>query len=161
MQQELQTELLIGSAPCMSFRALLHPSEKGTKRQIEKVQDEERRFTQACIKACERQLDIGRHLLREHLEHASSWCMSEMRGFLNDGRIHLVQGPMCRWRMTVTDDRDEQGFARGKTRWATSSSRLATLLAGEHARENRRVRLIGQNETIAGAMYSPRLVKEV
>ena len=27
--------------------------------------------------------------------------------------------------------------------------------------ENRRVRLIGQNETIAGAMYSPRLVKEV
>ena len=48
-----------------------------------------------------------------------------------------------------------------KTRWATSSSRLATLLAREHAGENRRVRLNGQNETIAGAMYSPRLLKEV
>ena len=35
------------------------------------------------------------------------------------------------------------------------------MLAREHAGENRRVRLIGQNETIAGAMYSPRLVKEV
>ena len=38
MQEEHQTELLIGSAQCMSFRTLLHPSEKGTKRQIEKVQ---------------------------------------------------------------------------------------------------------------------------
>ena len=58
---------------------------------------------------------------------------------MNDGRVHLVQGPMCRWRMTATDDRDEQGIVRGKTRWATSSSRLA----------------------IAGAMYSLKLVKEV
>ena len=49
----------------------------------------------------------------------------------------------------------------GKTRWARSSSRLATFLAGEHAGEIRRVRLIEQNEAIAGAMYSPRLVKEV
>ena len=35
------------------------------------------------------------------------------------------------------------------------------MLAREHAGENRRVRLIGQNGTIAGAMYSPRLAKEV
>ena len=72
-----------------------------------------------------------------------------------------MQCPMCRWRMTATDDRDEQGFVRGKTRWATSISRLETSLAREHAGENRRVRLNGQNETIARAMYSPRLVKEV
>ena len=38
--------------------------------------------------------------------------------------------------------------------------RLATLLAREHAGENRRARLIGQKEMIAGAMYSPRLVNE-
>ena len=44
MQQEHQTELLIKSAPCISFRALLRtaPSEKETKHQIKKVQDEER-----------------------------------------------------------------------------------------------------------------------
>ena len=87
--------------------------------------------------------------------------MPEMRELLSDGRIHLVQGPMCRWRMTATDDRVEQGFVRGKTRWATSSSRAATLLVREHAGENRRVRLLGQHETIAGAMCSPRLVKEL
>ena len=70
-------------------------------------------------------------------------------------------GPMCHWRMAATDDRIEQGFVRGKTRWATGSSKLATLLAREHAGEHRRVRLIGPNGTIAGAMYSPRLVREV
>ena len=68
---------------------------------------------------------------------------------------------MCHWRMAATDDRLEQEFVRGNTRWATSSSRLATLLAREQAGENRRVRLIGQNGPIAGAMYSPRLVEEV
>ena len=31
----------------MSFRTLLHPSERGTKPQIEKVHDEERRYTPA------------------------------------------------------------------------------------------------------------------
>ena len=104
---------------------------------------------------------MGRHFLHEHPVHASSWCLSEMREILNDGSIYLVQGLMFYWCVAATDDRIDQGVVRGKTRWATSSSRPATLLAREQAVENRRVLLIGQNETIAGAMYSPRLVKEV
>ena len=104
---------------------------------------------------------MGRHFLHEDPMHASSWCMPEMRELLNDGRIHLVQGPMCHWRMAATNDRDDQGFVRGRMRWVTSSLRLATLLGRERAGENRRVPLVGQNGTIAGAMYSPRLVKEV
>ena len=104
---------------------------------------------------------MGRYFLHQHPEYASSGCMSELREILNGGRIHLVLGPMCHWRMAATDDRIEQGFVRGKTIWATSSSRLATFLAREQAGENRRVRLIGQNGTIAGAMYSLRLMKEV
>ena len=114
MQQEHQTELLIGSAPCRSLRTLLYPSEKGTKRQIEKVRDEERRNTQACIKTYERQLSMGRHFVHEHPEHASSWSMSEMREFLNYGRIHLVLVPMCHWRMAATDERIEQGIRTRK-----------------------------------------------
>ena len=51
-------------------------------------------------------------------------------------------------------------FVRVTTRWATSSSRLAALLARKHAGENRRVRLIGQNEMIAASMYSPKFVIE-
>ena len=138
LQQEHQTELLIGSAPCISFRTLLYPS--GTKTQTDRVQDQERQYTRACIEAYKRQLIMGRHFLHEHPVHASSWCMPEMRELMNDGRVHLVQGPMCHWRLSSTGDGDEQGFVRGKTRWATSSSRLAALLARKHAGENRRVR---------------------
>ena len=90
------------------------PQREGTKEQIEKAQDEERQYTQACIKAYKRQLSMGRHFLNEHPVHASSWCVPQMRELLSDGRIHLVQGPMCRWRMIATDDRDEQGFVHGK-----------------------------------------------
>ena len=62
--------------------------------------------------------------------------MPEMQEVLSDWRTHVVLGPMCHWRMTATDDRSEQGFVRGKTRWWQHCWR-------EHARENRRVRLIG------------------
>ena len=68
-QQEHQTELLIGSAPCISFRTLLHSCEKGTKEQIEKAQDEDGQYTQACIEAYKRQLSMGRHFLHEHPVH--------------------------------------------------------------------------------------------
>ena len=96
---------------------------------------------------------MGRHFLHEH-------PVARDAGLLNDGRVHLVQGPMCHWRLSSTGDGDEQGFVCGKTRWTTSSSRLATLLARKHAGENRRVRLIGRNEMIAASMYSPRFVND-
>ena len=75
---------------------------------------------------------MGRHFLHEHLEHATSWSMSEMLEILNVGRIHLVLGPMCHCRMAPTDDRIEQVFVRGKTQMEKSSSKLATLLAREN-----------------------------
>ena len=40
--------------------------------------------------------------------------MPEMQELMNDGRVHLVQGPMCHWRLSSTGDGDEQGFVRGK-----------------------------------------------
>ena len=89
--------------------------------------------------------------VQETVEHGKTFLAHEQ--CISDERIRLVQGPMCRWHMAATGDRNEQGLVRGQTRWATSSSR--------HAGENRRVRLVGQNETVAGATCSPRLVKEV
>ena len=54
MQQEHQTELLIGSAPCISFRTSLFSS--GTKTQTDRVQDQERQYTRARTEAYKRQL---------------------------------------------------------------------------------------------------------
>ena len=143
-------------APCISFRTLLYPS--GTKTKTDRVQDQERQYTRTCIEAYKRQFIMDGHFLHEHPVHASS--VPEMRELMNDGRVHLVQGPMCHWRLSSTGDGDEQGFVCGETRWATSSSRLAALLARKHAGENRRVRLIGQNEMIAASMYSPKFVND-
>ena len=140
LQQEHQTERLIGSAPCKSFRTLLHPCEKGTKKQIEKAQDEKRQHTQACIKAYKRQLSMV------DISCTNAQCIS-------DGRIHLVQGPMCRrrrMRQTIdlnrgscVDKRDGHRAARGTLEKIVECG------------------LIGQNVTVAVAMYSPRVVKEV
>ena len=140
------------------FRTLLYPC--GTKTQTDRVQDQERRYTRACIEAYKRQLIMGRYFLHEHPVHASSWCMPEMRELMNDGRVRLVQGPMCHWRLASTGDGDEQRFVRGKTRCATSSTRLSASLTREHCGEDRRVRLIGRNEMVAASMYSPRFVNE-
>ena len=158
LQQEHQTELLIGSAPRTSFRTLLYSC--GTKTQTDKVQDQERQYTRACMEAYKRQVIMGRHFFARAPVHASSLCMPEMRELLNDGRGHLVQGLMCHWRLPSTGNGNEQGFVRGKTRWATSSSRLPALLARKYAGENRRVRLVGRNEMIAASMYSPKFVNE-
>ena len=49
MQHEHQPDLLIGSAPCTSFRAMLHSCK--TEEQTERMPDDERQHTQACIKA--------------------------------------------------------------------------------------------------------------
>ena len=57
MQQEHQTELLIASAPCISFRTLLYPS--GTKTQTDRVQDQERQSTRACIEGVQKTIDHG------------------------------------------------------------------------------------------------------
>ena len=65
MQQEHQTELLIRGAP---FISLSH-SERGTEEHIEKAQDEERQYAQACIEAYKRQLSMGGHFLHEHPVH--------------------------------------------------------------------------------------------
>ena len=81
MQQEHQTELLIGSAPCVFFRTLLHPSEKGTKGQIEKVQDEERQYTHACIKAYKRDIEHGWTFLTRTPSQRCENC-SAMEGYI-------------------------------------------------------------------------------
>ena len=72
MQQEHQTELLIGSAPCISFRTSLNPY--GTKTQTVRMQDQERQHMRACIEAHKRQLIMGRHFLHEHPDASSCVC---------------------------------------------------------------------------------------
>ena len=79
------------------------PSEKGTKDQIVKAQDEVRQYTQSFIKVYKRQLSMGRHFSHEHPVHASSWCMPEMQELLSAGRIRCRVRCVTSACMTATD----------------------------------------------------------
>ena len=118
MQEEYQPDLLIGSTPCTSIRALLHPHK--TKEQTERMQDEERQHTQACIKAYKRPWSMGRHFLHEQPKRAPSWPVR--KELLSDGGVHLVQDPISRWCMTARDDGGEQ---RTRTRRKENGLRVA------------------------------------
>ena len=60
---------------------------------------------------------------------------------------------MCHWRLSSTGGGDEQEICAWKNEMgATSSSRAGNIAGNENTLEkNVRVRLIGPNETIAGA----------
>ena len=120
LQQEHQTELLIGSAPCISFCTLLHTSKQGTKQQIEKVQDEEGQYTQACIKAYRRQLSMGRHFLHEHPVHAS--C--DVRQSRSHGNQELGSR---RWESRATSCLEQTQVQRWELSTGVASERRATL----------------------------------
>ena len=49
-----------------------------------------------------------------------------------------MQGPMCRWRMTATDDRHEQGFVEKRDGHRAARGMLEKIVE---------CGLIGQNET--------------
>ena len=57
--------------------------------------------------------------------------------------------------------RIEQGFVRGKNEMGNEQLETGNIAGERTCWRNRRVWLIGQNGTIAGAMHSPRLVKQV
>eukprot|EP00959_Pyramimonas_sp_CCMP1952_P360961 7559653-Pyramimonas_sp.AAC.1 len=104
---------------------------------------------------------MGQHFLHEHPAGSASWDMPEMQELLGDSRVYVVQGPMCRWGMVTKGDFGKQGYVRQEIKWATSSPRLAALLAGRCPGEHRHVRLLGKQRAAAAAVYPPRLVKEV
>ncbi|CAK0892249.1 unnamed protein product, partial [Prorocentrum cordatum] len=159
MQEEQRPDLLIGSPPCTSFSALLQHSK--TKGEIEEMREEGRKHVRVCIEAYKRQLQMGQHFLHEHPAGSASWDMPEMQELLGDSRVYVVQGPMCRWGMVTKGDFGKQGYVRQEIKWATSSPRLAALLAGRCPGEHRHVRLLGKQRAAAAAVYPPRLVKEV
>ena len=87
--------------------------------------------------------------------------MPEVRDLLSDGRIHFG----ARSDVSLAHDCVRRSRRTRIRAWKNEMGN-EQLEAGNIAGERtcwriRRVRLIGQNETIAGAMYSPRLVKEV
>ena len=128
LQAEENPLLMIGSPPCTTFCPLLR-----LRYTAEEIKERRRRegepHIRVCMDAYTRQLEANQHFLHEHPANSPSWDMPEVKKLMNDPRVYVVQGPMCRWGMRGKD-REGPGFVRKETRWMTSSRELAETFEG-------------------------------
>ena len=99
-----------------------------------------------------------------------SWKDPKVQRLAAEPGVFLVQGPMCRWGMTVHNQHGEKGFARKETKWLTNSLVLAEILSGVCPNQDtnnpsedwhRHIRLISGTLRRQAQVYPVRLVKAV
>ena len=106
------------------------------------------------------QLRKRRHFLHEHLWSARSWALPCVQEIIDDPSVELVQGHMCRFRMTthITTRNGERGLVKKPTGFLSSSrcvrQELDRKCTGDHAH----VPLVGGRA--AGAQVYPQMLCE-
>ena len=161
LQEREKPRLLIGSPPCKDFcRLLLFRISK--EEMAERQEQGGKQHIRTAVDAYWRQLREGRHFLHEHPARSDSWKMPEIVEMSKDPRVHIVQGPMCRWKMALCDSQGT-GFVRKETKWMTSSPELAKVLQGTCSNYkgrdwHRHIHLEGGSRTAPSAQYPPGLV---
>ncbi|CAK9049785.1 Retrovirus-related Pol polyprotein from transposon TNT 1-94 [Includes: Protease [Durusdinium trenchii] len=151
---------LIGSPPCGSFSPLQNLSKsKRTPEENERIRQEGLTHLRVACKSYLKQMNEGRIFLHEHPKGASSWKEPEVQMLINDPRVILVEGPMCRWGMKATDQQGE-GFVRKETRYLTNSVAIAAALSGQCSGEHRHVHLVNGRARQA-QKYPPRMVAAI
>ena len=114
---------------------------------------------EAC-KAYERPLKKpNRFFLHEHPWGATSWSEPEVQKLMNDERVYVVKGPMCRWKMKVPGANADE-YVKKETGWMTNHKGLAELLQGECDGQHRHVHLVDGLAKYA-QVYPPRLVSAI
>ena len=147
IQAREQPRLVIGSPPCATLCPWLRVRQ--TEKEVEERQRREGEpHVRTAVDAYWRQLATGAHFLREHLAGSASWKMPEVVALAADPRVYVVQGPMCRWSMTLEDKNGQEGYVRKETKWMTSSAEIALTMEGTCSNRTggpwrRRVQLIG------------------
>ena len=158
--------LLTGSPPCEAFS----PLQGLNKDRVDPLVREERLSTgrQHLKTACDmykRQYRRKRYFLHEHPKAAASWkeeCVKEVMALPG---VMVVQGPMCRWKMTAEDATGPR-FVRKETCWMTNCAELARTLPGvcENQKStgewHRHVHLVNGRAKMA-RIYLPRLVTAI
>ena len=57
--------------------------------------------------------------------------MPEVQSFVSDPRVHMIDGPMCRWSLKSWGSNEKVEFMRKQTRWITSVKEIAEVLRGD------------------------------
>ena len=121
--------LLIGSPPCTYFSMLqeLNIAVHGHKPEwMAKFQEEKRKaigHIEFCVELYKYQLAHGRHFLHEHPWSARSWSLPCVTELMSHPAVEIVQGHMCRFRMTThIEHKDgERGLVKKPTGFLSSS----------------------------------------
>ena len=158
--------LLIGSPPCTYFSMLqeLNIAVHGHKPEwMAKFEEEKRKaitHIEFCCSLYRYQIEQGRHFLHEHPWSARSWGLECVEKLLEHPSVEVVQGHMCRFRMTthIETKGGEKGLVKKPTGFMSSSrfirQELGKTCNGDHAH----VPLVGGRA--AGAQIYPPLLCE-
>ena len=113
VQDREHPELLAGSPPSDGFSSLLNTCAEPreiSKLKTEKIEPQIR----ACVQAYRLQMEMQKHLFREHPMDSTSWEMPEVQSLVSDPRVHSIDGPMCRRSLKARGSKAE--FMRKQTR---------------------------------------------
>ena len=148
VQNREQPELLAGSPPGDDFSSLLNTcveSQEISKLRTESIEPQIR----ACLQAYKLQMEMQKHFVHEHPKDSTSWEMPEVQSLVSDPRVHIIDGPRCRWSLKAGGSNEKAEFMRKQTRWIMSSKEFAEVLRGDGRwkRDKRHVHMTGKSET--------------
>lgn len=163
-----QPYLVTSSPPCTTFSPLRRLSDF---KRDKKIVEEEKEIGKARLKkamaCCKLQLEQGGFFLHEHPKESTSWKEPEVQEMLERKDIHLVQSPMCKFGMKMSNDDGEQCYVRKETLWMTNSKCIAEELQGvcinklKGQEVHRHVHLIGRDRAKAAQVYPVPLVEAI
>ena len=102
-----------------------------------------------CVQAYKLQMEMQKHFVHEHPKDSTSWKMLEVQSLVSDPRVHVIDGPMCRWSLKAQGSHEKAELMRKRTRWITSSKEIAAILRGDGRWKCDRthVHMTGKSET--------------
>ena len=121
--------LLIGSPPCACFSMLqelniaVHGNNDDWMCKFKARKEKAIRHVQLYCDLYQFRLSQGRHLLHSHPRSAGNWSLQCVNQLLNDDRVMVAQGHMCRFGMTSHIDRPggREGAVKKPTGFMTFS----------------------------------------
>lgn len=115
--------MVIGAPPSSRFRCGSSGSATTSR-----GSEDEKRCVERHIEVYIKQLEQGGHFLHEHPADSDSWASGGIKKLMEDPRVVVVRGPICKWCLEGSDHQP-----RASTQWLTSSSEVACALAGSSA----------------------------
>ena len=149
VQNREQPELLAGSPPSDDFNSLLSTcveSQEISKLKTERIE----RQIRTCVQAYKLQMEMQKHFVHENPKDSTSCEMPEVQSLVSDQRVHIIDGPTCRWVLKARGSNERVEFMRKQTRWITSSKEIAEVLRGNGRwkRDRRHVHMTGKPSNV-------------